>query len=564
MVIGDGILTPAISVLSATGGIRLEDPKMTPNALNEKLVVLVAVAILVVLFSVQHHGTDRKGNGWTSLGGIMLCITGTEALFADLSQFPVLAIQIAFTSIVFPCLLLAYTGQAAHLIKNTDHVFDVFYRSISDTIYWPVFVVATAATIVASQATISATFSLIKQATALGCFPGVKVKHTLKRNHRHIYIPEINWILMVLCVAVTSGFKNQHHIGNACGLAVVIVMLVTTLLMILVMVLVWRCHWILVLFFTGLSLLVEGTYFSSVIFKVNRGGWAPLVIAAGIFIVMSAWHYGTIKFYQFEMHNKVSIQWIIGLGPSLGLVRVPGVGFVYSELASGMPHIFGHFITNLPAIHSVMVFVCVKYLPVYTVPERERFLVTRVGPKNFHMFHCVARYGYKDHRKDDEFEKKLFESLFRFIRLESLMDDFSDSDVYSSVGDKQSQLSGDDNANQKNSKAGTDVDVDFASLSSVITFESAAQVNNCTMAVSKFMCRSDEINELEFLAKSRDTGVVHILGKTVVMARRESEFLEKLVIDYIYSFLRKMCREPSALFNLPHQCLLNVGQVILI
>ena len=159
------------------------------------------------------------------------------------------------------------------------------------------------------------------------------------------------------------------------GTAVVIVMLVTTILMILIMILVWRCHWILVLIFTGLSLIVECTYFSSVLFKVDQGGWVPLAIAGAFLIIMSVWHYGTVKRYEFEMHSKVSMAWILGLGPSLGLVRVPGIGLVYTELASGVPHIFSHFITNLPAIHSVVVFVCVKYLPVYTVPEEERFLV---------------------------------------------------------------------------------------------------------------------------------------------------------------------------------------------
>lgn len=365
--------------------------------------------------------------------------------------------------------------------------------------------------------------------------------------------------LPVLIVQRNINALLIYFLSCHIGLAVVIVMLVTTLLMILVMVLVWRCNWILVMFFTSLSLLVEGTYFSSMIFKVNRGGWVPLAIATTIFIVMSAWHYGTIQRYQFEIYSKVSIKWIIGLGPSLGLVRVPGVGFVYSDLASGVPHIFAHFITNLPAIHSVVVFVCVKYLPVYKVPEGERFLVMRVGPKGFHMFHCVARYGYKDlHRKDDEFEKTLFESLFRFIRLESLMDDFLDADVYS-------ELSGDDNATHKNSKVETEADIDFASVSSVTTVESTAQVNNnVIMPASQFMHKNDEMEEFEFLRKSRDTGVVHILGRTVVMARRDSGLFKKLVIDHIYTFLWKMCREPSALFNLPHECLLNVGQVILV
>ncbi|KAG6695012.1 hypothetical protein I3842_09G074900 [Carya illinoinensis] len=259
MVIGDGILTPAISVLSSVGGIKVVQPGM-----NNGVVVLVAVIILIGLFSMQHYGTDRVGwlfapivllwflviggigifniwkydssvlkafsplhifyyfkrrgkEGWVSLGGIMLSITGTEALFADLAHFPVSAIQIAFTMVVFPCLLLAYSGQAAYIMDNKTHVHDAFYLSIPESIYWPVFLIATAAAIVASQATISATFSIIKQALALGCFPRVKVVHTSKKFLGQIYVPDINWILMILCIAVTAGFKNQSQIGNAYG-----------------------------------------------------------------------------------------------------------------------------------------------------------------------------------------------------------------------------------------------------------------------------------------------------------------------------------------------------------
>lgn len=180
------------------------------------------------------------------------------------------------------------------------------------------------------------------------------------------------------------------------GTAVAVVMLVTTVLMVLLMLLVWRCNWFLILVFTVLSLMVEGAYFSAVLLKVNQGGWLPLVIAAVLLVVMLVWNYVKIKRYEFQVHSKVSMSWIISLGPSLGLVRVPGIGIVYSELASGVPHIFSHVITNLPAIHSVVVFVCVKYLPVYTVPEEERFLVKRIGSKTFRMFRCVARYfhGY--------------------------------------------------------------------------------------------------------------------------------------------------------------------------
>ncbi|XP_051128953.1 potassium transporter 10-like isoform X2 [Andrographis paniculata] len=592
MVIGDGILTPAISVLSASGGIKVKQPHM-----GNDIVVLVAVVILVGLFSMQHYGGKKKG--WKSLGGIMLSITGTEALFADLAHFPVSAIQLAFTIVVFPCLLLAYSGQAAYLMQNQLHVHDAFYLSIPEKIYWPVFIIATLAAVVASQATISATFSIIKQAHALGCFPRVKVVHTSKKFLGQIYVPDMNWILMVLCIAVTAGFKNKIQIGNAYGTAVVIVMLVTTLLMTLIMLLVWHCHWMLVLLFTVLSLVVECMYFSAVLLKVDQGGWVPLVIAAAFLIIMYVWHYGTLKRYEFEMHSKVSMAWILGLGPSLGLVRVPGIGLVYTELASGVPHIFSHFITNLPAIHSVLVFVCVKYLPVYTVPEEERFLVKRIGPKSFHMFRCVARYGYKDlHRKDDDFEKKLFDNLFVFVRLESMMEGCSDSDDYSSIcgageeplprggmmgyGQTSSLLCVEGAARPSSSVVVVDSIVPAAGSAAVVrrvhgnsssmslsssSWSGSSNKNNNNKKVVQAAEMEMEMeaeegeDELEFVGRCREAGVVHIMGNTIVRARRESRCYKKVAIDYVYAFLRKMCRENSVIFNVPHESLLNVGQI---
>lgn len=344
------------------------------------------------------------------------------------------------------------------------------------------------------------------------------------------------------------------------GTAVVIVMLATTLLMTLIMVLVWHCHWTFVLIFTVLSLVVECTYFSAVLFKIDQGGWVPLVIAGGFLLIMYVWHYGNVKRYEFELHSKVSMAWILGLGPSLGLVRVPGVGLVYTELASGVPNIFSHFITNLPAIHSVVIFVCVKYLPVYTVPEEERFLVKRIGPKNFHMFRCVARYGYKDlHRKDDEFEKKLFDNLFIFVRLESMMEGCSDSDEYSLYG-QQTQQSRECLLKEMNSSASNADITTISSIDSIVPAVKSPLHGNTTMS-SEHASSQTEVDELEFLSSCRDAGVVHILGNTVVRARRDSRIYKRIAIDYIFAFLRKICRENSAIFHVPHESLLNVGQV---
>ncbi|KAF3487587.1 hypothetical protein F2Q69_00057084 [Brassica cretica] len=529
MMIGDGILTPAISVLSATGGIKVSSPKMSSD-----IVVVMSIVILVGLFSMQHYGTDKVGwlfapivfiwflfigatgiynifkhdtrvlkafsptyvylyfkrrgrDGWISLGGILLSITGTEALYADIAYFPLLAIQLAFTFFVFPCLLLSYCGQAAYLVNHKDHYDDAFYASIPRT-------------------------------------------------------------------------------------AVVLVMLVTTLLMVLTMLLVWRCHWILVLIFAFLSLVVELSYFSAVLLKVNQGGWVPLIIAAISLLVMSVWQYATVKKYEFEMHSKVSMSWILGLGPSLGLVRVPGVGLVYTELASGVPHIFSHFITNLPAIHSVVVFVCVKYLPVYTVPEEERFLVKRIGPKKFRMFRCVARYGYKDlHRKDDDFENKLLTNLSSFIRIETMMEPALTSSTYSSAFSvNYTQESRDEllrnNSNHNNNNMdmfSSMVDYTVSTLDTIVPADSPRNATSFSQN-NTVEEEEEEEDELEFLKTCKESGVVHIMGNTVVKARNGSWLPKRIAIDYVYAFLDKICRENSVILHVPHETLLNVGQVFYI
>ncbi|CAG7883933.1 unnamed protein product [Brassica rapa] len=598
MMIGDSILTPAISVLSATGGIKVNNPKMSSD-----IAVFVSVVILIGLFSMQHYGTDKVGwlfapivliwflfigatgiynickhdpsvlkafsptyiylyfkrrgqDGWISLGGILLSITGTEALYADISYFPLQAIQLAFTFFVFPCLLLAYCGQAAYLVNHKEHYQDAFYASIPESVYWPMFIAATGAAIVGSQATISGTYSLIKQAVSHGCFPPVKIVNTSKKFLAQIYCPDINWILMIGCIAVTASFKNQIDIGNAYGTAVVVVMLVTTLLTVLTMLVVWRCHWIFVLVFTILSLLVELSYFSAVILKINEGGWVPLIIAAFSLLVMFVWNYVTVKKYEFEVHSRVSMSWILGLGPSLGLVRVPGIGLVHTELASGVPHIFSHFITNLPAIHSVVVFVCVKNLPVYTVPEEERFLVKRIGPKTFRMFRCVARYGYKDlHRKDDRFEDKLFENLFSFIQNETMME--SDSNYSNSVYPVNYTQESRDELISNNNNNHDSNDNNMVMFSSMVDYmDTMSFSQNYTVEEEE-----EEEDELEFLKTCKESGVVHIMGNTVVKARKGSLLPKKIAIDYVYAFLAKICRENSAILHVPHETLLNVGQV---
>ncbi|KAF3569635.1 hypothetical protein DY000_02018214 [Brassica cretica] len=283
---------------------------------------------------------------------------------------------------------------------------------------------------------------------------------------------------------------------------------------------------------------------------------------------MSVWQYATVKKYEFEMHSKVSMSWILGLGPSLGLVRVPGIGLVYTELASGVPHIFSHFITNLPAIYSVVVFVCVKYPPVYTVPEEERFLVKRIGPKKFRMFRCVARYGYKDlHRKDDDFENKLLTNLSSFIRIETMMETALTSSTYSSAFSvNYTQESRDEllrnNSNHNNNNMDMFSSMVDYTVSTLDTIVPADSPRNATSFSQNYTVEEEEEDELEFLKTCKESGVVHIMGDTVVKARNGSWLPKKIAIDYVFAFLDKICRENSVILHVPHETLLNVGQVL--
>jgi KUP system potassium uptake protein len=354
-------------------------------------------------------------------------------------------------------------------------------------------------------------------------------------------------------------------------------MLVTTFLMVPIMLLVWKSHWILVVTFIVLSLMVEVPYFVACILKIDQGGWVPLVVATAFFLIMYVWHFCTVKRYEFEMHSKVSMAWILGLGPSLGLVRVPGIGFVYTELASGVPHIFSHFITNLPAIHSVVVFVCVKYLPVYTVPTEERFLVRRIGPRSFHMFRCVARYGYKDlHKRDEDFEKVLFDCVLFFVRLESMMEGYSDSDEFSvpeqAPGSGRAAFLG--VGERTCATVCSSGDLSFSSQDSVVPAAAESPRAPTGLQVLHYSASASAAgqgssggtvgDELEFLNRCKDAGVVHILGNTIVRARRDSGVVKKLAVDYMYAFMRRVCRENSVIFNVPHESLLNVGQIFYI
>ncbi|CAH1438813.1 unnamed protein product [Lactuca virosa] len=621
MVIGDGLLTPAISVFSAVSGLELSMSKDH----HQYAVIPITCFILVCLFALQHYGTHRVGfffapivllwlicisalgvyniihwnpkvyqalspyymlkffrktkkQGWMSLGGILLCITGSEAMFADLGHFSYAAIQIAFTFLVYPALILGYMGQAAYLSKHHEMNDNIsYYVSVPESLRWPVLAIAILASVVGSQAIISGTFSIINQSQSLGCFPRVKVVHTSDKIHGQIYIPEINWILMILCIAVTIGFRDIKHMGNASGLAVMAVMLVTTCLTSLVIILCWHKPPIVALFFLLFFGSIELLYFSASLVKFREGAWLPILLALFLVTIMFVWHYASVKKYEYDLHNKVSLEWLLALGPTLGMCRVPGIGLVFTDLTSGIPANFSRFVTNLPAFHRILVFVCVKSVPVPFVPPAERYLLGRVGPASLRAYRCIVRYGYRDvHQDVDSFESDLVKRLADFIHYDWCRPRASSAGDHAGASDRSSgehrlavigNFDVDENMQQESVSLGFQT---VESIGDIIEMSSPKErrvrftVDDNDESENSSSPDVQMRRELEDLLAAQQSGTAFILGHSHVKAKQGSSVFKRLAINFGYNFLRRNCRGPDVVLKVPPASLLEVGMVYVV
>lgn len=607
MVIAGGVVTPAMSVMSAVNGL-----KVGINSVEQDEVVMISVAFLIVLFSVQRFGTSKVGlavgpalfiwffslaglgiynllkygttvlrafnpvyiyyyfkrdptQAWMSLGGCLLCATGSEAMFADLCYFSVRSVQVTFVFLVLPCLLLGYLGQAAFLMENLTQNEQIFFSSIPSVAFWPVVFIAIIAALIASRAMTTATFSCIKQSTALGCFPRLKIVHTSRKFMGQIYIPVMNWFLLVFCLAFVATFGSINEIGNAYGIAELGVMIMTTILVTIIMLLIWQINILVVLCFLTIFLGLEVIFFSSVLGSVGDGSWVLLVFSAVLFMVMYIWNYGSKLKYETEVQKKLSMDIVMKLGPTLGTVRAPGIGLLYNELVRGIPAIFGHFLTTLPAIHSMIIFVCIKYVPVPVVPQNERFLFRRVCQKNYHMFRCIARYGYKDVRKEHHqiFEQLLIESLEKFIRREAQersLESDEDGDTDAEEEESWSRVLVAPNGSVYS--LGVPLLGDYSRSEKQIA-EASTSFDEVTDEAMTETGQSLE-RELSFIHEAKESGVVYLLGHGDIRARKESWFFKKLAINYFYAFLRKNCRRGIATLSVPHTNLMQVGMTYMV
>ncbi|KAL6003339.1 hypothetical protein ACLOJK_023562 [Asimina triloba] len=283
--------------------------------------------------------------------------------------------------------------------------------------------------------------------------------------------------------------------------------------------------------------------------KVPEGGWIPLVISMIFMGVMCVWNYGTLKKHEFDVENKVSVKRILASGPSLGMVRVPGIGLIYSDLVSGVPAIFGHFVTNLPAFHRVLVFVCVKSVQVPYVLEQERLLVGRVGPKEYGIFRCIVRYGYKDLQQEDySFENRLVSGILKFVEMER----YHPPPKSNSDPSYEIVISNADVHEQKLPM------FPYPNHNENVHSLADIQVVKPEVGVPENSVFSAESLEI---IKARESGVAYILGHSYAKTKRSSSLLKKFMINVVYDFLSKNCRGPEVVLNVPHTSLMEVGMI---
>ncbi len=429
---GEGVITPAMTVLSAVEGLSEQSPRLS------YLVIPIAVAILVGLFWVQRYGTGRIGNvfGWVMLawfvsiglggipqifahpevlaavsphyaiqyivthgldgflllGSVVLCVTGAEALYADMGHYGKTPIRIAWSSIVFPGLLLNYFGQGAQFLAEKTFIKNPFYSLYADSIFLiPMIVLATMAAIIASQALISGAFSLTNQAVQLGFLPRVTVIHTSHKHEGQIYIPEVNYVFMVACVALVLAFKTSSNLAAAYGIAVTGLFMITSFLIFLVC----RRNW-------GWSLgaalalyipfvVIDGAFFSSNFIKVVDGGWIPLAIAVGLFAIMTTWWRGRIELSKTMEMGTIPDDLFLADIAETPLPRVSGTAVFMTSGLDGMPNVLLHHVKHNKVLHRQVVLLSVTTENVPFAVGNSALAVRELGQG---FYRVVARVGF--------------------------------------------------------------------------------------------------------------------------------------------------------------------------
>lgn len=428
---GDAMITPAISVLSAVEGLTVVEARLAP------LVLPIAVVILIALFLVQSRGTARMGaifgpvvlvyfatlaalgiwnialqpeilgalnparafefllhnptTGFLAMGSVFLAVTGAETLYADMGHFGRRAVGWSWLVLVYPCLMLNYFGQGALLLSDPAAVANPFYLMAPEWARLPLVLIATAATIIASQAVISGAFSVTQQAVQLGFLPRVKIAHTSARAAGQIYIPVVNWGLLVMVVLLVLGFGESTRLAAAYGISVSGTMIITTVMLAVLMFKVWKWKRWLAVPVIGMFAVVDTVFFASNIAKVTDGGWFPLVVAAVIFTVLTTWARGRAMMHHRMAQEAVPLDVFVKSVASVH--RVGGTAVFLSTSADAVPSALLHNLKHNQVIHERVLVLNVNVQQIPHIAPPERLEVHRAGPG---FYRVILHYGFMD------------------------------------------------------------------------------------------------------------------------------------------------------------------------
>lgn len=362
----------------------------------------------------------------------------------------------------------------------------------------------------------------------------------------------------------TSKLKNPDGLLPRAGIAVVTVMLITTFMVSIIMLVIWKTSLWRIMLFLGVFGGIEAVYISSALYKFTEGGFLPLVLSFFLMSIMAIWHYVHREKYLFELKNKVSSSYLDDVALNPNVRRIPGIGLLYSELVQGIPPIFPHFIQNVPSIHSVLVFVSIKHLPISRVSLEERFLFRQVGPREYRMFRCVVRCGYKDVLGDSRtFEPQLVEHLKLFIHHEFFTTGGVEQ-LSPSMPEAAKPPSPPREAGGEQKVARRSVDFEEAASRRVVpprVSSGSIQSGNSDRSAGRLAAAPIQgiEEEKQFIQKAMEDVVVYLLGEAQVVAAKNSPLFKKIVVDHLYDFLRRNFRQGIELLPVPHRRLLRVG-----
>lgn len=428
---GDAVITPAISVLSAVEGLHIVAPQLTP------LVVPITVIILVLLFTVQKYGTGKvavvfgpvmavwflaigafglwhifddptvlaalnpyyaarfltvsPGVAFITIGAVFLAMTGAEALYADLGHFGRKPIVRAWLWLVFPCLLLNYYGQAAFVLTHGQVAALPFFQMLPDFALWPMVLLATAATVIASQAVISGAFSVARQAVQLNILPRFEIIHTSEKLHGQIYIPRINMLLGAMVIILVLGFEKSNNLAAAYGIAVTGNMLVTTVLLYIIMTRIWGWSVLRALPLIGVFLAIDLLFFSANIIKIHDGGWASIGLALLLIIIMWTWVRGSRALFEKTRKAEVPLDMIVSQMQKRPPVIVPGTAVFLTGDPRNAPTALMHSLKHYKVLHENNVILTIVTAPRPWVISADR---VRLSQYNERFMQVTITYGY--------------------------------------------------------------------------------------------------------------------------------------------------------------------------